>query len=321
MLGKFTKDKVHKGISYFFVLILLFKNLLYYPFSGSLTFAESDVLFVTFGLGLVLLGINLYFKYKKQEENEYDMILVNALNLLALVPIIMTITNDLISNEAAFIMASVMALFIGYRWLIIIEPLKMKNEKHFVLGVNIGILLLTFSLNLFYFDHDFSQFKDVLKFFLLFLVNVYNVWSLREIYKGYCKTDHVERNFIILYGIGVLIHSIFIHRYINFEFDKVILSSYFLIASAVGILAGFRQGWSVTRRIGLGAIYFSLAKFFIYDFFNQDFSNFVKMVTYFILGFILLGISYLYAYLEKTYGYKEHPNTNEKKESKYSVKL
>ena len=171
--------------------------------------------------------------------------------------------------------------------------------------MNIVILGLTFALNLFYFDHDFTKAEDVIKFLLLFLANVYVVWSLREIFIGYCKNQNIEKNFIAIYGVGVLIHSYFIHNYINFEYDKVILSSYFLIASAIGVLAGFRQGWTLTRKIGLGAIYYSLAKFFIYDFYQQDFETFVRMVTYFILGFILLGISFLYAYLEKVYGEKE----------------
>mgnify|MGYP000934943999 FL=1 len=86
------------------------------------------------------------------------------------------------------------------------------------------------------------------------------------------------------------------------EFDKVILSSYFLIASAIGVLLGFRMNWSISRRLGLFAIYYSLAKFFVYDMYSQDFSAFVRMVTYFVLGSILLGISFLYAYLEKIYG-------------------
>ena len=75
-----------------------------------------------------------------------------------------------------------------------------------------------------------------------------------------------------------------------------------MIASAGGILLGFKGSWTLSRKLGLASIYYSLGKFFIYDFYTQDFSTFVRMVTYFILGFVLLGISFLYAYLEKEYG-------------------
>ncbi len=301
-LSKFTKDDLQRYISYIFIGVLLLRNLNYYQTEGALLFTDSNVLFVTIGLGVVLFGINSFFRYMKQSEHQIDNVVVNGFNVLALVPFMMVFTNDLLSTDKAYIMAMVMVLLVGYRWLMELDIFRMFYKKHFILGMNISILLLTFALNLFYFDHDFSKFEDVFKFLFLFAVNVYIVYSLKEIFAGYCKTIYVERNFIILFGIGVTIHSFFIHNYINIEFDKVILSSYFLIASAVGVLAGFRQGWSVTRKIGLGAIYYSLAKFFIYDFYTQDFSSFVRMMTYFILGFILLGISFLYAYLERTYG-------------------
>ena len=169
-------------------------------------------------------------------------------------------------------------------------------------ALNIKIIVFVMAINLFYFNHDFGVTNDLIKFILVMVANVYIVKALYDLYLFFKDKYNPEVVAIILYGVGVLVQSYFIHNYINIEFDKVILSSYFMIASALGILIGFNNGWSITRKIGLGAIYYSLAKFFIYDFYTQDFSTTVRMVTYFILGFTLLGISFLYSYLEKKFG-------------------
>ena len=79
-----------------------------------------------------------------------------------------------------------------------------------------------------------------------------------------------------------------------------------MIIAAVGILFGFRSNWFNVRKIGLFAIYFSLAKFFIYDFWTNDFSMYVRFISYFILALVLFGIAALYSYLEKTYGTEEN---------------
>jgi hypothetical protein len=134
------------------------------------------------------------------------------------------------------------------------------------------------------------------------------VYSLRELFL-YIKEEFPlfdrEWVFIIAFKTGVFIQAIFIHRYINFTYDKVILSSYFMIAAAIGVLYGFKARWKKARYIGLAAIYFSFIKFFVYDFFKQDLSDPVKVVTYISLGVVLLGISFLYSQLEKTYGGNE----------------
>jgi hypothetical protein len=110
---------------------------------------------------------------------------------------------------------------------------------------------------------------------------------------------------MFIYLVGVIIHAVFITQYINFSFDKVILSSYYMIAAAVAILWGFRQNYLTVRKIGLFAIYFSLAKFFVYDFWANDFTMYVRFLSYFILAIVLFGISALYSYLERVYGSQE----------------
>lgn len=303
ILAKFTKDENHRFIGIGFICIFVVRNIAFYLYEGSFLFKESGVIFVSMAVGLILVVVYELFKRLNLEDNQTDNIVAHSTNLLMLIPVVVTFTNDLLSDDLAYIFTTVVVLLIGYRWLVSLEVFSLEHKKYLYLGINLGIIFLTLFLNSFYFDHNYKIFEDVFKFWILFLINGYVVLSIKEIYVEYGK-ERVsnEEAFIFAYLVGVVVHSIFIHNYINIEFDRVILSSYFLIASAVAILLGFKQSWSATRYIGLGAIYFSLGKFFIYDIYSREFTTFTKMVTYFILGFILLGIALLYAYLEKTYG-------------------
>ncbi len=301
VLGKFTKDNIHKFIAYVVGVLVILTNVNFLYQDGTFTFEQSNIIFITMMMGVLMIAINTLFKHFKEDDNKEDSIFAHGVMMVVLIPVVTTFTYDLLSTDIAYLLASVLLLFIGYRYLAVLNIWKVQYRKNFVLIVNTAIVLLTFSINLVYFDHDFSLFSDVFKFTFMFVMNGYIIISLRETYRDFYQEKTEEKFFIILFGIGVLVQSFFIHRYINIEFDKVILSSYFLIASAVGILFGFRKNWTMTRKIGLGSIYFSLGKFFIYDFYSQDLTTFVRMMTYFILGFILLGISFLYAYLEKTY--------------------
>ena len=301
ILGKFTKQDLHKAISYILGALVIVTNINHLITDGTFLFDQSNIVFVTMLMGITMLLVNMFMKYRFKDEHDEDGIFAHSITLLALIPVVITFTNDLFSTDLSYLLASILILFIGYRYLCELSIWKLQYRKYFISGIHLIIILLTFAINLVYFDHNFSLFSDVFKFLFMLVMNGYIVVSLREIYRLYYEEEYEENFFMVLFGIGVLVQSFFIHNYINIEFDKVILSSYFLIASAVGILVGFRKNWTLTRKIGLGSIYYSLGKFFIYDFYRQDLDTFVRMITYFILGFILLGISFLYAYLEKTY--------------------
>lgn len=295
------QDQTLKYLFWKFVFSLSLFAVIEFFYNGQLVrnyISDSIYLLV---VALLLLVVNLGLKYWKNLEYIVEKEILKLFTVLAFVPFILIVMKEYISDDSAYLMAVIMLWLVGSRWLGELKFLKTSHHTYYTLILNVIILLLTFSLNLIYFDHDFTQFKDVFKLVFMFMVNVYIVYSLKEIYVDHLQKRHAEGYFIFVYAIGVLIHSYYIHMYINIEFDKVILSSYFLIASAVGVLIGFRKNWSLSRRLGLFAIYYSLAKFFIYDFYTQDFSSFVRMMTYFILGFVLLGISVLYAYLERTY--------------------
>lgn len=307
ILSKITKDFYHKIASYIFMIIFglnLFKK---YFIEQKFSFDQMNIILVSLLIGIVVLGINLVFKYYFKQQDEFDDFAVQSLNILLLIPVIIMITKEWISIDLSIIGAMIIIGIIGYRWLMEISIFDMKYKKIFITGLNFKIVVLVLWISLIYFNHDFSLFSDVVKFIVVLSANIYIIQALRELYYGKTEIMDEEQTFVLLYLCGVVVHSYFIHRYINIEFDKVILSGYFMIASAIAILIGFKGNWITTRKIGLVAIYYSLGKFFIYDFYTQDFTTLVKMITYFVLGFILLGISFLYSYFEKEYGNKVIP--------------
>ncbi len=298
----FTKDQILKYTGFIAMVIFLFRQLGYNLFSSTYLFEDIWVGLIGFLLFVFMLSATYIYRGYTKEINQESNTVLHTITAFITIPVVVTLTNELLSNDSAYIMGMVLLGLIGYRWLIQIPFFDVENKKRVKGVIHIAVIILLIVLNMTYFDHDFTKFDDVLKFLILFTYNVYLVYILRETFMDFVGEKDRETYFVVYYIFGVILHSLFIHNYINFEFDRVILSSYFLIASAIAVLVGFRYQYSLVRKIGLGAIYLSLAKIFIYDLLNQDMETYVRMITYFILGFVLLGISILYSYLERTYG-------------------
>jgi len=253
--------------------------------------------------GLVVTGILVFFRHYIKRFNQVDDYVVHSYNILFMIPIVFILVDEYITSTLFMILGFIALSIVVYRWVL---QLKVFNQSHIEAlktALNVKYILLVCMIGFIYFDHDFTKISHVLYFLFILALNVYVIYALKEVYDKVLLKG--ETMFVIFYVVGVFIHSFFIHNYINIEFDKVILSSYFMIASAVGVLIGFRNEWTVSRRVALGCIYYSLLKFFIYDFYVMNFETLFRMITYFILGLILLGISFLYSYLEKTYGTTE----------------
>ena len=257
-------------------------------------------------IGISLLVTNKMMKKYNREEKYIETLVFYGFNLMISIPIVFLIVDNFylgLERRYAILMLSIISVFvIMYRYMLNIKIFEIKYLREFKLGVQMLSLLLIIIVSFIYFDHDFRMGIDLFTFFFVLLLNGYLVLPLKELY-DYAKEKYdLETVFIVVYMIGVVTQSVFIHRYINFTYDKVFLSSYFMIASALAILYGFRNNLLNVRRIGLGAIYFALIKFFTYDFFGAEFTLTVRMVTYFILGLLLMSIAFMYSYLEKKYG-------------------
>ncbi len=256
-------------------------------------------------VGIVLLAINKWYGRRKEEVCEESLVLY-GFNLYVLIPIVFLIVNayqDSMASRFGIILLSIMSIvIILYRYLLNLKVFRVKHLKEFKVGIQVVVVLFIMFINFIYFDHNFALGIDLITFSMVMVLNLYVMVSLKEIYDYAKEKYELEKAFITAYLVGVFIQSMFIHRYINFTYDKVFLSSYFIIASALAILYGFRNKLLLVRKLGLGAIYFSLIKFFTYDFFGAEFTLTVRTITYFILGLLLMAIAFMYSYLEKKYG-------------------
>jgi hypothetical protein len=164
LLSKITKDVSHKISSYFFVVVLVIRNLVYYIDNNSFLFEDSKVILVSLSVGLLMLVINLIFKHFRKEEDQIDNLVVQTLNLFLLIPVILMLSTELISQDNILRTSLVVLGIIGYRWLSGLKAFDMKYKKYFIIGLNIKILLIILGINLVYFDHVFSVPSDVMKF-------------------------------------------------------------------------------------------------------------------------------------------------------------
>lgn len=321
-LHRYTRKITYKAISYVYFVFLSGAGLVRFlgvtarsPYSRFLEFdgryvvtnlnTEYLVYISSLVVGIILLAINKWYG-KKREENVVESLVLYGLNLFMLIPITFLIVDsfkDTIYLRYGMLMLSaIIIIVVLYRYLLNLKIFEIKYLKEFKVGVLIFAALLITILNFVYLDHDFTLGLDLFTFSVVGVINLYVIVLFKEIYDYYKQKYDLEKTFIIIYLIGVFVQSMFIHRYINFTYDKVFLSSYFIIASALAILYGFRNRLLLVRKLGLGAIYFSLIKFFTYDFFGAEFTLTVRMVTYFVLGLLLMTIAFMYSYLEKKYG-------------------
>lgn len=301
--SRVTKDKMQKFVSYGFMGITLFYTLIHFVLED-LSFSDFRFFVPTIMSGIVVYLLFTFVNSSHREKEEQDAVKLFALAVF--IPFVLIFTKELLQDDAPVIIGVLVFYLIGIRYLFNLKLFKSIYQEEFTLGLNSLIVFLIFIANLFYFDHDFTQFTDLFKLLVVGLANVYLIQALREIgLYTYQKNKSAEFLFAVFYIVGVIIQAVFITQFINFDFDKVILSSYYMISAAVAILYGFRSNWFNVRKIGLFAIYFSLAKFFIYDLWTNDFDKYVRFLSYFILAVVLFGIAALYSYLEKTYGPKE----------------
>ena len=310
-ISKYSKRSTHK-LLFYMVLLGVGINLF-------LLITDFGFVAIEF-IGYYLIGLftaiallfenNILSRIRNKEDLELNQTIKTFLLVTSMLVVLMLVDSlrDSIEDRFTILFIGAMAYtLIGFRHIITIKPLQDKHSKVYQLITELVLVTFVLLSNITYFDHDFSQSLDVITFIIILLPNIYIIYSLRNIF-GYLKNIveiDTEILFIIIYKSGVVIQSLFIHYFINFTYDKVLLSSYFMVAAAIGVLFGFKEGWKKVRFIGLGAIYFSLAKFFVYDFFTQDLSDTVRVITYISLGLVLLGISFLYSYLEKIYGGNE----------------
>ena len=311
VVAKFSKRVTHYALFVWISVSLLLSAMFSVVEVGEISFDLVAIFLPNLLVFLFMVIGNYYYNNLTNNKNHKLTYAINVLSLITFVMGMLMISESLRESTTYrydfFYITSIIYFIILFKHIFITDRFIEDAKKIYRNVINIGLIFILIIVDFMYFDHNFSSSLDVLIFLMVLLPNIYIVYSLKELFVYTVNNTDYDQEwiFIVLFKLGVFIQSMFIHRYINFTYDKVILSSFFMIAAAVGVLYGFRSRWKKVRYIGLAAIYFSFVKFFVYDFFKQDLSDPVKIVTYISLGVVLMGISFLYSHLEKKYGGEE----------------
>lgn len=129
---------------------------------------------------------------------------------------------------------------------------------------------------------------------MLIIFNLLILLVVRELLLSIIKRQHVNLEF---YPLGIIVYllgnvTIIITQQFHLGGTHFLSSLICLLAALGSLVYGFRKNYIYTRRFGLGLSVFATIKLFIFDLFFLD--SLKKIIAYFIFGFVLLGISYLY---------------------------
>ncbi len=110
------------------------------------------------------------------------------------------------------------------------------------------------------------------------------------------KLSREAQTIIISIFALVIILQILVCQY-DYSLNSMVISSILVFASLGLIIAGFIKRYAYLRRFGLVLNLISIIKFFILDLYFLGKEE--RIISYFILGFVLIGISYVYQHFSK----------------------
>lgn len=144
---------------------------------------------------------------------------------------------------------------------------------------------------------------------MLIVFNILMLVVVRELLVAIIKRQHLNLEF---YSLGMIIYllsntTIILTQQFHLGGGHFLSSLICLLAALGSLVYGFRKNYIYTRRFGLGLSVFATAKLFLFDLIFLD--TFKKIIAYFIFGFVLLGISYLYQRLRTDAEEQDHDHT------------
>jgi len=101
--------------------------------------------------------------------------------------------------------------------------------------------------------------------------------------------------FLSAYGV-IILTQIMIYQF-GFAFSSMWISFIYVCTALAWIILGFAKRYMFLRRYGLALALLSVAKLFLIDLAGLTQAN--RIVSYFVLGAVLLGISFVYQYFNK----------------------
>lgn len=141
---------------------------------------------------------------------------------------------------------------------------------------------------------------------MLLCFNLLMLLVVKKLLLSIIARKHLNLEFyplgIILYLLGNV--TLILTQQFHLGGNHLVSSLVWILAALTALIYGFRKNYIYTRRFGLGLSIVATAKLFIIDLAFLD--TLKKIVAYFIFGFVLLGISYLYQRLKMRAEGKDH---------------
>jgi uncharacterized membrane protein len=172
-----------------------------------------------------------------------------------------------------------------------IKVLKSKFSKVFQTALILLGIIFCIKLNM----ESLSTLEMILVIFTN-AISAFFVWLFTNRFIKRGKLSPEAQTIMLSVFVLALVIQILISQY-NYSFNSMIISIILVFASLGLILGGFVKRFAYLRRFGLALNLISLIKFFLLDLYFLERGE--RIVSYFVLGFVLIGISYVYQYFSK----------------------
>jgi hypothetical protein len=182
-------------------------------------------------------------------------------------------------------------------------------QDRIVNGISIGLYIIAdligFSANFIPVGLYMEAGSKVISVAILVIYNVFIFFSLKDLivrgirYKGLSLEAYPIALAVYILGTA----TTFMINQFDLGNINLIISIFFVVMSGMYITYGFKKGFVLMRRFGLGLSIFSTGKLFIFD---LVFLNTLgKIAGYFCFGLVLIAISYVYHRLSSSLEAKE----------------
>lgn len=173
-----------------------------------------------------------------------------------------------------------------------------------VLGISVALLIVScimcMGLNAMWVGDYTNTTLRMISINILIIYNIFVFFTLKDLLITLIKYRKLNIEFYpiisALYLLGVI--TLFLNSQFRLQNINLITSIVFIIMAFSCIWYGFKKGYLMVRRFGLGLSIFSTGKLFIIDLFHLSGAG--KIIAYFCFGLVLLGISFIYQRLRNS---------------------
>lgn len=134
---------------------------------------------------------------------------------------------------------------------------------------------------------------------LLLLIFLISMAALNDLVRHFVVKERLSIAFyplVLSAYFVVALTQILIFQY-HLSFSSAVISIIYVITAFTFIVLGFMRRYSFLRRFGLGLAILAVVKLFLVDLYSL--TQGYKIVSYFVLGVLLLAISFVYQYFSK----------------------